>query len=155
MELLVLGHEGENVALDRRGLDLDAVEDRRVEDVDTGVDAVSDVLLGLLYESVNRRRVGVREHDTVLRRLIDLGDLSTVGLWGAVRQVRVTISIEDLRRTHEKGSLSSVGGVEVAHLLEGVRASDIRVENEERRVVLAKNFACEREGASCKGLKGK
>jgi len=53
------------------------------------------------------------------------------------------------RETYEKGSLSTVSDVEITHLLEGVRASDIRVEYEERCVVLSKNFTGESERTSC------
>lgn len=49
---------------------------------------------------------------------------------------------------YEKSSLSSVSGVEIAHLLEGVRAGDIGVEDEEGSVVLSENFTCESERTS-------
>jgi hypothetical protein len=41
-----------------------------------------------------------------------------------------------------------VRDVEVAELIEGVRAGDVRVEDKERRVVLAENFASEGERTS-------
>lgn len=102
---------------------LNAVEDRRVEDVDTGIDAVPDKLDGLLDKPVDGARVWHRDDDTVLARLVDLGD--------------------------EEGSLAAVGRVEVAQLLEGVRADDIRVEDKEGRVVLGQHFAGKRKRSSC------
>lgn len=79
MKLFIIRHQREDVTLDRSGLDFDSVEDRRVENVDTSVDTVSDVLLGFLDESINGGRVGVGENDTVFRGFIDFGDLSRVG----------------------------------------------------------------------------
>jgi hypothetical protein len=122
VELAVAGHGGEDVGLDRGRLDLDAVEDGGVEDVDTGVDAVSDELLGLLDEAVDRRLAGNGEDDTVLGGLVDLGD--------------------------HKSSLTAVSDVEVAELAEGVGAGDIGVEDEEGSVVLAKDLAGESERTS-------
>lgn len=75
VQLTILGHSREDLALNRRRLDLDAVEDRGVEDVDTGVNAVADVLLGLLDEAVDRGLARNSEDDTVLGGLVDLGDL--------------------------------------------------------------------------------
>jgi hypothetical protein len=75
VKLLILGHQREDVGFDRSRLDFDTVKDRRVEDVDTSVDTVSDVLLGLLDESVDGGRVGVGEDYTVFRGFVDLGDL--------------------------------------------------------------------------------
>jgi hypothetical protein len=46
-----------------------------VEEVDTGVDPVSDEFDGLLDESVNNGRVGLGNDDTVVGRLGDFGDL--------------------------------------------------------------------------------
>lgn len=78
MKLSVFRNQGEDVAFDRSRLDLDTVKDRRVEDVDTGVDSVSNVFLGLLDESVDRGKVGVSENDTVFRGLVDLGNLLNI-----------------------------------------------------------------------------
>jgi hypothetical protein len=122
VKLAVLGHGGEDVGLDRRRLDLDAVEDGRVEDVDTGVDAVSDELLGLLNEAVDRRLAGNGEDDTVLGGLVDLGD--------------------------HQSSLTAVSDVEVAELAEGVGAGDVGVEDEEGSIVLAEDVTGEGERTS-------
>lgn len=75
--------------------------------------------------------------------------------------------------THHDGSLSSVGDVEVPELLEGIaervragqpespnplsslvdlRAGNVRVENEERSIVLAEDLLGEREGTSCREM---
>lgn len=122
VKLAVLGHGGEDVGLDRSRLDLDAVEDGRVEDVDTGVDAVSDELLRLLDEAVDRRLARDGKDDTVLGRLVNLGN--------------------------HQSTLTTVSNVEVAELAEGVRAGDIRVEDEEGSVVLAEDLAGESKGTS-------
>jgi hypothetical protein len=42
-----------------------------------------------------------------------------------------------------------VSDVEITHLLEGVRAGDIRVEDEERSVVLSEDFTGKSERTSC------
>jgi hypothetical protein len=60
---------------------LDAVKDLGVEEVDTGVDPVSDEFDGLLDESVNNGRVGLGDDDTVVGRLGDFGDLFVSGVY--------------------------------------------------------------------------
>ena len=117
VQLLVAGHGREDLGLDRSRLDLDTVEDRRVEDVDAGVDAVANVLFRLLDKAVDGALARVGQDDAVLGRLVDLGD-------------------------HD-GALAAVRDVEVAELVEGVRAGDVRVEDKERRLVLAEDFASE------------
>ena len=128
VELAVADHGGEGLLLDRGGPELDALQHRRVEDVDTGVDAVADELDGLLDEAVDARGVVRPVHDdTVLGRFLDLG--------------------------HHNGALVAVGLVERRELLEGVLAGDVRVEDEERGVVLGQNLLrqLERSGGA-KGL---
>jgi hypothetical protein len=46
-----------------------------VEEVDTGIDSVSDEFDWLLDESINNCRVGLCDDDTVVGRLGDFGDL--------------------------------------------------------------------------------
>lgn len=75
VQLLVGSDRGENLLLNRGRAELNAVEDRRVEHVDTGVDAVSDELNRLLDEAVNDGRARLGDNDTVGGRLGDLGDL--------------------------------------------------------------------------------
>lgn len=121
MELSILGHGGESLLLDRGGAELDAREHAGVQDVDTGVDAVTDELDGLLDEAVDARGVvGLVDDDTVLRGLLDLCD--------------------------NDGTLVAMGLVEVGQLLEGVVADDVRVEDEEGRVVLAENLLSKLQG---------
>ena len=98
---------------------LDPVQDAGVEDVDTGVDPVSDKLDRLFDESVDHRRAGLGDDDTVRRGLGDLGD-------------------------HDR-TFAAVASVEVSEGLEGVGAGDVRVEDEEGRVVLAQDFTGEGE----------
>ena len=75
VELAVLDERGEGLLLDGGGAELDALEHRGVEDVDTGVDTVADELDRLLDETVNSRGVaGLVHNDTVLGRLLYLCD---------------------------------------------------------------------------------
>lgn len=107
---------GEGLLLDRGGaVLLNAVQDGCVQNVDTGIDTVANELDGLLDEPVDARRVaGLVDNNTVFRGLLDLGDAD--------------------------GTLISVGSVEVDKLLEGELASNIRVEHEERLIVLTENI---------------
>lgn len=59
----------------RREAHLDAPENRGVEDVDSGVDSVADKVLGLLDEAVDGGGSWDLKHNTVLRRILDLGHL--------------------------------------------------------------------------------
>lgn len=103
---------------------LDTLKHGRVEDVDTGVDLVTDKLLWLLDEAVDSARSRKLEDDTKAGGLVDLG--------------------------HHDGTLAAVRQVEVAQLLEGVRAGNVRVENEEGRRVLAENFSSKSKRSSCR-----
>lgn len=115
MQAAIADNGRESFLLDRGRAQLDTGEDRGVENVHAGVDAVADELDGLLDKAVDARRV-VRsvDNDTVLGRLLDLSD--------------------------DDGALIAVGLVEIGQLLEGVLADDVRVEHEEGRVVLAENL---------------
>ena len=67
MKLTILGHGREGFLLDRGRTELDALEDAGVQDVDTGVDAVSDKLDGLLNKAVDAGGVvGLVNNNTVL-----------------------------------------------------------------------------------------
>ena len=74
MELAIVADGGEGFLFDRSGAELDAAQNARVEDVDTGIDAVAHELNWLLDETVDAARVvrGV-DNDTVLAGLFDLG----------------------------------------------------------------------------------
>lgn len=56
---------------------LDALENLGAQHVDAGVDLVTDKLLGLLDKTLNVGAIGTVHNDTVLGRIIDLGDLDT------------------------------------------------------------------------------
>lgn len=115
MQLVVLDHGGEGLLLDRGRAQLNALQNGGVEDVQAGVDAVADVLDGLLDETVDARRVvGLVDNYTVLGGLLDLGD--------------------------DNGTLIAVVLVELKEILEGVVANDIGVEDEEGRVVLEEDL---------------
>jgi hypothetical protein len=127
VQLSVAHDRWEGLLLDAGGLELDALQYRRVEYVYSGVDAVSDELDGLLDEAVDAAGVvGLMDDDAVLGRLLDLGD--------------------------DDGALFAVGLMELGELLEGVVADDVRVEHEERRLVLKERLlgqfqrACGAEG---------
>lgn len=123
MELAVSDHGRESLLLDGSRAQVDAVQDGRVEDVETGVDTVADELDGLLDESVDARRVGgLVDDDTILGGLFDLGDTD--------------------------GALVAVGLVESSQLLEGVLAGDIGVEDEEGGVVFAEDVGSQLQGTS-------
>jgi hypothetical protein len=57
------------------GAHLNTVKDLGVEEVDTGVNPVSDEFDGFLDESINDCRVGFGDYDTVVGRLGDFGYL--------------------------------------------------------------------------------
>ena len=112
VQLAVLAHGGKRLLLDRGGPELDPAQDGRVEDVQARVDPVPDELDRLLDEAVDPGRVRGSVHDdAVLGRLLHLG--------------------------HHDGSFVAVAPVEVGQLLERVVADDVRVEDEEGRVVFA------------------
>lgn len=112
MQQAILDNGGESLLLNRRRAELNALEHAGVENVDTGVDAVANKLDRLLDETINLGGMaGLVHHDTVLGRLLDLGD--------------------------NNGTLVAVALVELGELLEGVVAGDVGVEDEEGRVVLA------------------
>jgi hypothetical protein len=56
---------------------LNTVKDLGVEEVDTGVDPVSDEFDWFLDESINDCRVGFGDHDTVVGGFGDFGYLSS------------------------------------------------------------------------------
>lgn len=121
MELAVADDGWEGLLLDRGRAQVDAVEDRGVEDVDAGVDAIAHKLDGLLDEAVDSRRV-VRfvDDDTVLGRLLYF--------------------------SYHDGSLVAMGLVEGSQLGEGVIAGDIGVEDEEGSLILAEDLLGEFQG---------
>jgi hypothetical protein len=96
---------------------LDPVQYARVEDVDTSVNPVPDKLYGLFHESVDHGGSGFGDNDTVSRRLGYFGD-------------------------HDR-SLTTMSSVEVSESLEWVSAGDVRVEDEEGRIVFSEDFTSE------------
>ena len=120
VQLTILYDGGESLLLDRGRAELDTVENAGVEDVNTGVDTVSDELDRLFNEAVDARCVsGLVHHDSVLGRLVDFGN--------------------------NDSTLLSVRAVECRQLLERVFADYVRVEDEEWRVVLSKDLFGELE----------
>jgi hypothetical protein len=90
VELVISSNRGEDLLFDRswselcisfssifwRGkAHLNTVQDLGVEEVDTGVNPVSDEFDGFLDESINDCRVGFGDYDTVVGRLGDFGYL--------------------------------------------------------------------------------
>lgn len=119
---------------------LNPVQNAGVEHVDTSVDPVTNEFDGLLDESVNHGRVGLGDHDTVSRRLGDLGDHD--GTFTLVGKVEVSAEIIRL----------SVRGQRITQIipkgLKGIDTGDIRVQNEEWRVVLAQDIPSKGKGTS-------
>lgn len=128
MKLAVSNHGRESLLLDRSRAQLDAVENRSVQDVKTGIDTVADELDRLLDESVDARRMArLVDNNTVLGGLFDLGDTDC--------------------------ALITVCLVEGSQLLEGVFAGDVGVQDEEGGVVLAEDIGSQLQGTgSAKGL---
>lgn len=117
---------------------LNPVQDAGVEYVDTSVDPVTNEFNGLLDESINHSGVGLRDHDTVGRRLGDLGDHD--GTFALVGNVEVSAQI--VRRVAGDGGTAQA----LPESLKGIDTGDIRVQNKERRVVLAQDFASKSKG---------
>lgn len=128
VKLTVSNHGRESLLLDRSRAQLNAVENRSVQDIKAGVDAVADELDGLLDESVDARRMaGLVDNDTILGGLFDLGDTDC--------------------------ALVTVCLVEGSQLLEGVFAGNVGVQDEEGGVVLAEDVGSQLQGTgSAKGL---
>lgn len=121
VQLAVTNHLGEGLLLDGGGAQLNALQDRGVQDVETSVDAVADELDRLLDETINAGRVvGLVHDDTVVGGLLDLGD--------------------------DNGALIAVSLVEFGQLFERVFAGDVGVEDEERAIILAQDLSGELEG---------
>ncbi|BAS83445.1 Os03g0268450, partial [Oryza sativa Japonica Group] len=69
-QAIVRGDAREHLLLDGRGLQLDAVQHRRVEQVDAGVDLVADEHLGLLHEALHLVGLILHDHHAILRCLV-------------------------------------------------------------------------------------
>ena len=124
VQFAIFDDGGESFLFDRCGAELDAAEDRRVEDVETGVDPVADVFDGLFHEAIDAGGVvGFVDYDAVFGGFFHFGD--------------------------DDGAFFAVGFVEVGELLEGVFADDVGVEDEEGGVVFAEGLFGEFEGAGC------
>jgi len=127
MQLTVFADGGKRLLLDRCRAKLNALEYTRVEDIYASVDAVAHELDWFLDEPINPRwMVGFVHDHTVFGRLLDF--------------------------RHHDSTLLSVRFMEFAQLLERVVADHVRVEYEERRVILAEDTFCELERTS--GAKG-
>lgn len=123
MKLTVLADGWEGFLFDGGRAQFNAVEYTGVQEVDTGINSVTDKLNRLLDETVDARWV-VRlvDDDTILGGLLHLGD--------------------------DDGSLITMTLVEFCELLEGVVTDDIGVEDKERRVILAQDLLSQFQGAS-------
>ena len=92
------GREG--FLLDGCGTEINPLKNRRVENVDAGIDAVADKLHWLLDEAIDKGwRVGGVDHNTIFRRLLHL--------------------------CHYDGSLAAMRLVELGKLLERVFTNNI------------------------------
>jgi hypothetical protein len=114
-----------SLLLDGRGFQLDAVEHRRVEQVDAGVDLVAHEHLGLLHQPLHLPGPFLHHHHAVLGRLVHLG--------------------------HHDGGLAAVSLVELDELRERVLADHVTVEHEERVAGTVDELVpgqCQRPGGS-------
>lgn len=133
VEFAVLANGGEGLLLDRGRAQLNAIQDAGAQDVDTGIDPISNELDGFLDEAVDARGV-VRlvDDDTVLGGLIHLGD--------------------------NNGSLVPMILMELRQFFERKVANNIGVQDEKGRVILAQDLLCQFQGAGGSerfGLDGK
>lgn len=132
MQLSVRGHCWESFLLDGCRAKLNTVQHAWVENVDTGVDAVSNVLDWLLNEAVDSRVVvWLVDDNTILRWLVNLCD--------------------------DDSSFISVRLVECREVGKWVVTDDIGVKNEEWLIVLSQNLLCKLEwsgGSERLGLNG-
>ncbi|EPY30496.1 mannose-1-phosphate guanyltransferase [Strigomonas culicis] len=122
VQLSGAGHLREDLLLDRRATRGNAVQHALVEDVNTGVDAVTDKALRLLYELVNAVRHLVVNDHAVLVPFGHLGD--------------------------HNGALLAMVAMEREQLAKRKAARDIGVQHEEGLVVLHQHVARERKRAS-------
>lgn len=123
VELTIFADGWESFLFDGGRAQFNAVENTGVQEVDTGVNSVTDELNRLLDETVNARWV-VRfvDNDTVLGGLIHLGD--------------------------DDSSLITMTLVEFCKILKGKVTNNIGVEDKERRVILAQDLFGQFQGAS-------
>ena len=123
MQQAVADDGRECLLLDGGRPELDAVEHRGVENVDSGVDAVADELDGLLDETIDSgRMIRLVNDDAVFGGLLNLG--------------------------HDYGAFVAVGLVEGGQLFERVFAGDVGVEDKEGRIVFSKSLFGKFQGAS-------
>eukprot|EP00906_Rhabdomonas_costata_P033163 RCo046704 len=122
-QLLSIRHGWERLLLNARGLHLDPVQDRRVENVQPSVDPVGDEHLGLLHKALHAS-VGLGHDHPVDRRVLHL-------------------------RGHN-GALLAVPQVKGQQLLQRVGTRDVAVQHEERAVVRAQQKGPgQRQGTRC------
>lgn len=105
---------------------LDAVEDGRVEHVDTGIDSVPHEFDRLLDKSINHRAIRLGHDNSVCGWLGNLGDHDRSLVTVSEMEITVVVSI------CRCGCLPEC--------LEGVGAGHIRVEDKEWRVILAEDL---------------
>lgn len=123
MELAISNHGWERLLLDGSGAQINAVEDRSVQNIKAGIDTVANKFDGLFDESIDTRGVvGLVDNDTILGGLFNLGDTD--------------------------GALVAVRLVESSQLLERVFAGDVGVQNEEGGVVFAEDIGSQLQGTS-------
>ena len=126
--MTIRANSWESLLLDRGRAELDALEHRGVQDIDTGIDTVSHEFDRLLDKAVDARRVvGLVDYDTIFRRFFDFGD--------------------------DDRSLLTVCLVKCGEIRKGVFADNIGVQDEEGAVVFSEDFFGELERAcSAKGF---
>lgn len=137
VELLICSHDGENLTLDRRGLVLEndhhnvagyrnALDHRRVENVDSSVNVVSHVLLRLLHKTIDHT-LAIRSK---IHRWFSKQETYTLisNNHSILRGIRHSgyLSMKGRRlRTYDDRSLLSMTTVEFHQFLEGIGARHI------------------------------
>ena len=111
IEIILSSHLREYFTLNRRGLQLNPVNNVHIQQIQTGINMVADICLRLLHELLDLS-IFLGHNDTILGRVFDCGCEDSAALAMCL--------------------------VELYELGEGVVADDIRVEHEEetRGVVL-------------------
>lgn len=108
-ELFLLGQFGEDFLLQRNILQLNVVDHTHVEDVHACIYEAPDEFFGLLDELGHFHRFLIMDHNSETRGIIHVG--------------------------YQESDTSTVRLVEFHHLLQGVLANDIRIQNEKTVVI--------------------
>ena len=123
MKLAVFTDGGESFLFNRGRANFNSLEDAWVQDVDTGVDSVANEFDRFFNKTIDAGGMAFLVNDhTVFGWLFHLGD--------------------------DDGALLAMVTVELGQLLERIVADDIRIQDEERRIILTKDLLGQFQRAS-------